>query len=179
MTKNQFHDNQNNYLDPMMILAGTAAGHAVASMQHSILDRVPSGAILIDPEVDEAVIMGLVWSALCKSRGVPESENDEISWSLYCWGALEGVVFDYELEGYSASYAWPEQRLAVILRTELSDYEQLPAEYTDFEAAREAVFQQDGWIVVRIDPDSPAIEEQLERIATVVRALKDDGNRAA
>lgn len=183
MTNNQFHDNQNDYLDPAMVLAGIAAKHSVEIMEHSILDRAPSGAVLIDPEPDEEMIMGLAWGALCRSRGVPESESDQISWSLYCLGALDGAIFDYKLEDSSASYAWPEQRLAVMLTTALSDREQLTteelAQYTYFEAAREAVFQQNGWIVLRIDPDSPAIEDRLERIATLVRALKAEGTQAA
>ena len=183
MTNTQFHDNKNNYLCPAMLLAATAAKYAAEVTEHSILDRAPSGAVLTDPALDEAIIMDLAWAALCKSRGVSRSENDEIAWSLYCRGALEGAVVDYELEGYAASYAWPEQRLAVILSVDLPDYEQLPAEElaecTDFEASREAVFQQDGWLLLRIDPDSPAIKDQLERLATVVRALKDDGTQAA
>lgn len=176
---NQFHDNENNYLDSAMLLAGMAARHASEVRAHSILDRAPSGAILTDPALDEAVIMDLAWAALCKSRGVPESENDQISWVLYCRGALEGAVFDYELQGFSASYAWPEQQFALMLTTTLSDSEQFAAEELAECAYVEAVFQQNGWIVVRIDPDSPTVEDQLERIATVVRALKDDGNRAA
>lgn len=182
MTNNQFHDNKNNYLDPAMILAATAAEHAAVIMEHSILDRAPSGAILTDPDLDESIIMGLSWSALCKSRGVPESESDQISWWFYCQGALEGAVIDYELEDFSASYAWPEQQLAVVLTT-LSDCGLLAdeelAEYAYIAMKQEAVLRHNGWIVLRIDPDGPKIEAQVERIAALVRALQGDGLGAA
>jgi hypothetical protein len=39
VTNNQFHDNENNYLDPAIVLAATAAEHASVIMEHSILDR--------------------------------------------------------------------------------------------------------------------------------------------
>jgi hypothetical protein len=122
--------------------------------------------------------MNLAWAALCKSRGVPESETDQISWSLYCRGALEGAVFDYELQDFSAAYAWPEQQIAMIFPTNLLHFGELTYEefaaYMYREAERKAELLENGWIVVRIDPDSPTIEDQLERIAKFVLASTVD-----
>ena len=94
------------------------------------------------------------------------------------------MAFWYWLEGDSiASFAWPEERVALMLAPRLSRLAEMPAELIADRAvedgAVEAAFRQRGWIVLRINPDSSTIEFELERIVALVRALKADGARAA
>ena len=50
----QFHDNKNNRREPGTILAEIAAEHAAEMMEHSIVERGPGGALLMDPESEVA-----------------------------------------------------------------------------------------------------------------------------
>jgi hypothetical protein len=170
-----FHDNKNNQGDPATVLAGMAAQHAAEMMEHSILERGPGGALLTDPELDEAIITELAWGALCRSKGIPESYSDQIAWFLYKRGALESGVIEYELHGRVASYAWPEQRVALMtLETTVSNCKRYSAEElaecTYYEVWRDAVFLENGWTMVKVDPDSHRLDEQLGQIAALLRA---------
>lgn len=184
MTNNQFHDNEKNYRDPAAILAEAAAALASMPKEDSILERVGDGKVIKDPKLNEEILMGLVFGALCESRGIEESPDDSIAWSLYCRGALEAVAFWYWLEDDVVSpFAWPEQRIALMLAPSLSRPAEMPAELIADRAfedgAAEAAFRQQGWIVLRIDPDSSTIEVELERIVALVRALKANETQAA
>ena len=94
------------------------------------------------------------------------------------------MAFWYCLEDeFLASFAWPEERVALMLAPRLSRLAEMSAELIAARAledgAVEAAFRRQGWIVLRINPDSSTIEFELERIVALVRALKADGARAA
>ena len=184
MLNNQFYDNEKNYRDPAAILAEAAAELASMPKDDSTLERVGDARVIKDPKLNEEIIMDLAFGALCESRGIEESPDDFISWSLYCQGALEPVAFWYCLEDeFLASFAWPEERVALMLAPRLSRLAEMSAELIAARAledgAVEAAFRRQGWIVLRINPDSSTIELELERIVALVRALKADGARAA
>ena len=42
------------------------------------------------------------------------------------------------------------------------------------EEARDAAFQEQGWTVVRVDPRSRRLDDQLERVAALVAAQTPD-----
>ena len=184
MTNNQFYDNEKNYRDPAAILAEAAAELASMPKDDSILERVGDARVIKDPKLNEEIVMDLAFGALCESRGIRESPDDFISWSLYRRGGLESVAFWYWLEGDSiAPFAWPEERVALMLAPCLSRLAEMPAELIADRAvedgAVEAAFRQLGWIVLRINPDSSTIEVELERIVALVWALKANGTQAA
>ena len=170
-----FRDNKNNHRDPATVLAGMAAEHAADMMEHSTLERGQGGARLTDPALDEAIIIDLARRALCMSKGIPESASDQIAWFFYLRGALGSAVIDYEVDGFPASYAWPEQRIALMtLDTTVSNCKRYSAEElaecTYYEVWRDAVFLENGWTVVKVDPDSHRLDEQLGQIAALLRA---------
>ena len=131
-----------------------------------------------DVATDEHRVMWTAYKALCESRGLHAVGSYEMTWTLYCLGALEGAVGWFIFGEHFAPYAWPEQRVALMLITPLSSFEEDSAEalleMAIHEEARDAAFQNEGWTVVRVDPRSRRLHDQLEHVAALVAAQNSD-----
>ena len=158
--------------EPLSILAGVAA-EAARNSDSDAGDAAPREA-----DVDEDHVMGAAYRALCESRGLRAVGSYELTWALYCLGALESAVGWFNLGGYFASFAWPERGVALMLSIPLSSFEEDCAEalleMALHEEARDAAFQEQGWTVVRVDPRSRRLDDQLERVAALVAAQTPD-----
>lgn len=154
--------------DPLAILAGVAAEDA------NDPERSESDGAQREPDVDEYHVMWAAYRALCESRGLRAIGSYEVTWVLYCLGALDSAVGWFHLGGYFAPYAWPERRVALMLSIPLSSFQEdspeALLEMAIHEEARDAVFQEEGWLVVRIDPCSRRLDDQLEVLAALVAA---------
>lgn len=126
----------------------------------------------------EEFVMDLGWRALCKSAGVPNSVSDRVAWRLHCLGALESATFWHYIEGFLAPFAWPDEKIALMLSTPWSKFGEMHADViadqTYFDDARDAVFQQNGWLVLRVDPSCSTLDTQLGRIAALTLASMPD-----
>lgn len=131
-----------------------------------------------DVTADEQRVMWTAYRALCESRGLRAVGSYEVTWTLYCLGALESAVGWFGMGDYVAAYAWPEHRVALMLSIPLASFEDDSAEalleMAVYEEARDAAFQEEGWLVVRVDPRSRRLDDQMERVAALVAAQKSD-----
>ena len=132
-----------------------------------------------DVTADEHRVMWTAYRALCESRGLRAVGSYELTWALYCLGVLESAVGWFCMGDDVAAYAWPEHRVALMLSIPLSSFAEEDSaeeilEMAYHEEARDAAFQQVGWTVVRIDPRSRRLDEQLARVADFVAAQSPD-----
>lgn len=175
-----FIDNDSARRVPLAILADLAvAGANDSDCDSDAVDAVDAfDAASRDADADEHQVMWAAYRALCESRGLCAIGSYEVTWELYCLGALESAVGWFHLGGYFAPFAWPEHGVALMLSTPLSSCEDDSAEVTAetalHEEARDAAFQAEGWTVVRVDPRSRRLDDQLERVAALVAAQKSE-----
>ena len=109
---------------------------------------------------------------------MPDSVCDRVAWRLHCLGALESATFWHYIEGFLAPFAWPDEKIALMLSTPVSKFGEMHADViadqTYFDDARDAVFRQNGWLVLRVDPSCSTLDAQLARIAALTVASKSD-----
>lgn len=168
-----FVDDQSASREPLAILADLAI-EAVSVSSSDVSDAVPR-----DTDGDEYHVMWAAFRALCESRGLRAVGSYEVTWALYGLGALDSAVGWFCLGDYFAAYAWPHHRVALMLSIPLSSFAEEDSaeeilEMAYHEEARDAAFQQEGWTVVRIDPRSRRLDEQLARVADFVAAQSPD-----
>jgi hypothetical protein len=156
--------------EPLAILAELAVKEA----NDSAHDETGSAPRDVDGRCDEYRVMFTAYRALCESHGLRAIGSYELTWVLYCLGALESAVGWFYLEDFLAPYAWPDHGVALMLSIPLSSFEEDSAEdllaMALHEEDRDAAFQNQGWTVVRIDPRSRRLDEQLEHVAALVAA---------
>lgn len=173
MLNMKFVDDESAGREPLAVLAELAA-KAANGRGSDASDTVPR-----DADTDEDIVMQTAFQALCDSRGLRAVGSYELTWALYSLGALDSAVGWFRLEGgYFAPYAWPKQRVALMLSYPLASVDDEPveqvAETTFHDDARDAAFQDEGWLVVRVDPRSRRLDDQLERVAALVTAPSPD-----
>lgn len=166
MINQEFIDDESVYRDPMEVLAELAAAASDRSAPKE--GELPGR----DADVDEGRLNEMYLRALRESRGIPESGSDRVAWSLYCRGILDGAVIWQYNKGYCAPFAWPDLGIALMLRTPLMQFGELSYEelldLANFDETRDVAFERDGWLVVKVDPDSPALDDQLDHLAVLV-----------
>lgn len=159
-----------SHRDPVEVLAELAADQYALD---GVLERVM-------PASDESWVTELAYLALCESHGVPDSASAKFAWFLYGSDALDGLDFDYYLNGAVAAFAWPDYKVAVMLVTSSEKFDQLELPSNEIlnwlysDEVRDSAFQENGWLVVRVDPDSPALKQQASRIAGLLRAMRSE-----
>ena len=95
-----------------------------------------------------------------------------IALTLYSTGMLAGAEVWHD-DGHIAPFTWPTKKIALVLHRPIgSPYGADEDAY--FDDARDTALQDQGWLVLRIDPDSPVLDEQLARIALLFRQAKPD-----
>ena len=164
--------------DPFEVLAEMATKMRIAP--NGDAEHAGDAPADIDPHETEAAAKETLWRALCISAGLPTSGSDRVMWRLYTLGALEtAVIWLYE-KGYFAPFAWPQESVALMLTNPLSEWNEMSAEEiannTFFESARTSAFQESGWIIVQVDPNSSTLDEQLARIVDLVLGSEDDAD---
>lgn len=166
MTNTTTTDRGGDQRDPFELFSVNAAemsGGTGAAAEGS--DDVRADA---DPHTTEEAAKETMWRALCASAGLPASGSDRVMWRLHTLGALESATIWHHERGFFAPFAWPEEHVALMLANPLSEWDRLPAEdiadNAFFDSARNAVFQQSGWIVLQVDPTCSTLDEQLGHI---------------
>lgn len=122
------------------------------------------------------------WKALAKAVSMLESGTDRVALILYSLGLLEGAEVWHREGGLVAPFTWPTERIALLVHHPATTHEErlsLAAEGDAFyiDACHKAL-QDEGWLVLRIDPDSPAVDEQLAHIALLVTHTKPCRDRS-
>ena len=116
------------------------------------------------------------WQALADAVSMRESGTDRVAMILYSVGLLEGAEVWHRDNGLVAPFTWPTKQIAVLVHhpatthdERLSLVAQEDASYID---ACGNALQDEGWLVLRVDPESPALGEQLARIGQLIRCTK-------
>ncbi|MCE9515997.1 MAG: hypothetical protein F2813_08575 [Actinobacteria bacterium] len=173
-------DPEVDYRDPVSVLADLAA--QLVSQAGGPEEGEES---LTDADIREfeEFVMNLGWRALCKSAGVAETVSARVAWRLHCLGVLGSATNWHYIEGFLAPFAWPEEKIALMLSTPLSKFGEMSAEDVADQSylvdARDAMFQQNGWLVLRVDPGCSTLDTQLGRVAAIVLAAKSDTEAAS
>lgn len=137
-----------------------------------------SDAVSRDADADEYHAKWATFKSLCESRGLRAVGSYELTWALYCLGVLDSAVGWFHMGGYFAPYAWPARQVALMLSSPLVSSEEDPAEVIAetalHEEARDAAFQEEGWLVVRINPRSRRLNDQLKGFVGLVGPKSPD-----
>jgi hypothetical protein len=116
------------------------------------------------------------WKTLGDAMSMLEPGTDRVALILYSVGLLEGAEVWHRDNGLAAPFTWPTKQIALLVHHPATTPEErlsLAAEEDAFyiDACHKAL-QDEGWLVLRIDPDSPTVDEQLAQIALLVTHTK-------
>lgn len=132
----------------------------------------------IDSREVEGHLRALVDRALCEAAGIRvwTVPPPKLIWRLHCLDALQEATISYFEGDFCADIAWPEKRIALVADFAIgdSDLPELDIAYVKHWQARDRYFDRNGWLVLRVDPDSPTLDDQLARVAAFVRAIQSD-----
>ena len=116
------------------------------------------------------------WKALADAVSMLEPGTDKVALILYSVGLLEGAEVWHRDNGLVAPFTWPTKQIALLVHhPAITRDERLSLDangdafYTD---ACDKALQDEGWLVLRVDPGSPALDEQLARIALLIKNTK-------
>ncbi|MFM8856626.1 MAG: hypothetical protein ACKOI2_05375 [Actinomycetota bacterium] len=146
---------------------------------------LPTPEDLIDPPDArglEYFVLGFVWQGLCESAELRARDGDQpIVWGLFREGALAGAKFPYFKGGYAADVAWRRQRIALMIDYPLAELNcpEIVAEEMEYRERRNRFFEDRGWLVFRINPKSERRDEQIARIARIVRQTETGRGHAS
>lgn len=104
---------------------------------------------------------------LLEAKGLPvgTSLENTVTWRLHRWGILDQTQF--RVGKYRLDYAWPKFKIAL----EADGPHHWRPDVAIKDVARDAWLRANGWLVFRVDNDSNTLEEQLARVAVVIRSV--------